>query len=198
MSNTSATGGYLLPTSTVPLPGTLTLDQFIQTVLVGLTNLNGNLVRPKFQKDQPKWPDNHVNWLSFRVMLERPDTYSYVGMDANGNTTQKRNEDVSVQCSFYGPDALAYTGLVRDGLQLQQNLDVLRASNFGFKETGVINLVPDLINEQWVQKFEMELVFRREVVRSYAILSVTTASGTITTDTTPPLETTFNTENIGD
>jgi hypothetical protein len=185
VSNNSSTGGYLLPTSTDPIPGGLTLTQFIQSVLVGISGIDGTLVRPKWQIDPPKQPNISVNWLAFRVIQENPDTYGYSDMDSEGNTYSQRHEDLRIQCGFYGPDAMHYAGIVRDGFQISQNLEVLRSAKMGFTSTGQPLRVPDLVNERWVERIEMEVVLRREIVRTYAILSLSSAKGTIYSDTTP-------------
>lgn len=170
MSNTSATGGYLIPSSTAALPGGLTLDQFIQTLLVGISGLDGTLVRAKYQLNPPKQPGASVNWIAFRMTQENPDTYAYVGIDPSGIMNLQRHEDLKIQCSFYGPNSMDIMGYVRDGFQISQNLEALTSAKMAFTSTGQPLLVPDFVNERWIQRYEMEINLRRMVLRTYPIL----------------------------
>lgn len=103
------------------------------------------------------------------------------GGNTNTNITQ-RHEDVEVQCSFYGPLALDYVGIIRDGFQISQNLEALRSAKMGFVNTSAAIHVPDLINERWVDRYESSVFLRREILRTYPILSLASVSGTITGD----------------
>ncbi len=177
----SASGGYLTPTSSEGLPGGLTLNQFLQTVLVGISGLDGKLVRPRWQVAPPKQPDIAVNWMAFGIMSTPSDTNSFVGMDADGNTLSIRQENIEVQCAFYGPEALYYAGVVRDGFQIQQNVEALRAANMGYVAAGTPFHLPELVNERFIDRVEMGLSLRRQVQRVYPIVSVVSAHGTVHT-----------------
>lgn len=180
----SASGGYLKPAgngSTPPFPKELTLSQFIQTVLVGVSGVVGSLVRPKWQIQPPQQPDIDVNWIGFGINVLSPDTYGYVGMDANGVTTSQRQEAIEVGLSLYGPDWPDIAGLIVDGFQITQNLEALRSVNMGFVETTPPRQVPDLVNERWVPRGEMSVILRRQITRTYPIVSIVSASGSVNT-----------------
>lgn len=182
MSNNSATGGYLVPSSSSDLPGGLSLNQFIQTVLVGISDLPGTMVRPQWQVAPPKQPDINVNWLAYGIAITQPDTYAYVTVDEEGVNHTQRHQLIEVQCSFYGPDAMERCALTQDGFQITQNLEALRLAGMGFVETTAGNNVPDLINERFVNRVQTSVFLRREVRRTYPILSILSASGTIHTE----------------
>lgn len=181
MSNNSSTGGYLVPASSSGFPGGLTLNQFLQTVIVGISGLDGTLVRPSWQIAPPKQPDLSVNWLAFGVTITQPDTYLYLSTDNTGATTTQRHQLLEIQCSVYGTDAMELAGLIQDGFQITQNLEALREANMGFVETGPMNHIPDLVNERFINRVQMSIFLRREVQRTYPILSITSANGTIHT-----------------
>lgn len=181
MSNNSASGGYLTPAPQAPLPGGLTFKQFLQTVFVGISGLDGTLVRPKWQPNPPKQPDIDVNWLAIALVVNKGDANAYSELNADGVNTTQRHEDLEVQCSFYGPDSDEVSSLVRDGFQIQQNLEALRSANMGFVATNQGMHVPDLVNERWIDRFEMSVFLRRQILRTYPILSMVSASGKVHT-----------------
>lgn len=178
-ANNSSTGGYLLPAPQGSLPGGLTFSQFLQQVFVGISGLDGTLVRPRWQPKPLKSPDLDVNWMAFAVVDNDADAHAFSGVNPDGSNYTQRHEDLEVQCAFYGTDAMRYATQVRDGFQVQQNLDVLRSASMGFVRTGKAISVPDLIDEIWRNRVEMSVFLRREVLRSYPILTMVSASGTI-------------------
>ena len=170
---------YILPSSTVPLPGSLTPTQFIQTVFTGVSGLPGQNVRPAWQVEPAKQPDIEVDWISIGISTAAPDTYSYVGVDANGDTISQRHETLEISCSIYGPNSLGIAGLIRDGFQIPTNLSALYLANMGFIESGPIRHVPDFVNERWINRTLMSVFLRREVQRTYPVLTLLSANGNI-------------------
>lgn len=184
-ANSSATGGYLqpFPTPSTPLPGLLTLNQFIQMVLVGISSLPGPLVRPAWQPKPPKQPDIETNWLAFGIKEVEPDgaDNAYVGYDNSSPPIPitQRQQIMEVELSVYGPAALENTELIRDGFQLTQNLEGLKSANMGYAYSGKAVHMPDLINERWFNRMVMSIFLRRQVQRNYPILTILSANGTI-------------------
>lgn len=172
---------YLLPTNEA-LPGSLTLEQFIQTVLVGITGFDPTLVRPKWQPAPIKRPDISVNWMAFGIQEDNAQANAFVEPNALGNgSTLGRQTEISIQCSFYGPAAYDNAGAFRDGFQIFQNLAALRSADMGFTSTTQIMRAPELINTQWFNRAEMTLVLARRVIRTYQALSFASAGGFIHT-----------------
>lgn len=184
--NTSATGGYLQPnpTPSQPLPQNFTLNQFLQAILVGISALPGQFVRPNWQPEPPKQPDIMQDWLAFGVNIITPDANAYVGPDPtveiNPPMVTLRHEQLEVELSIYGPKAVETAGLIRDGFQIQENLAVLTSGKMGFVSTSEGRHLPELINERWFNKVVMSVFLRREVQRDYpSILTILSAGGTI-------------------
>lgn len=172
---------YELPASTVPIPGGLTLTQFIQTVFVGITGLTGTLVRPKWQVEPPKQPDLTVNWMAMGIDVAVPDANAYLGVDNTDANVTQRHETLEIGCSIYGPEALEIYGLIRDGFQIPANLAALASANMGIVEVGPGRRIPDFVNERWIGRVTTSVFLRREIQRVYPILTLLSASGTIHT-----------------
>ena len=181
--NNSATGGYTGPSFTEPNPGGLTLTQFIQTVLCGVSGINGKLVRPKWQQEPPQMPDISVNWLAFGIASSQPSFNAYIAMQPDNTTQYQRQEQLEIQVSIYGPAAFETVGLITDGLQIPQNLAGLLAANMGVVEVTKAMHIPELINERFFNRYELAVVLNRQVQRLYPILNFLSASGTVYTQT---------------
>lgn len=181
--STSATGGYAQPSYTKPNPKGLTLTQFIQTVLAGVSNLNGKLVRPKWQVDPPKQPDITVNWLAFGIASSDPSFNAYIEMQPDGTTQYQRHDKLEVQISVYGPEALDIVDLITDGFQIPQNQSGLLSANMGLVEVTRALHIPESINERFFNRYEFAVVLNRQVQRLYPILNFLSATGTIYTQT---------------
>lgn len=181
--NDTSTGGILKPNPQPPTldttPGGLTFVQFIQQVLTGLSGFDGKLVRPEWQQKPPKEPDIDVNWLAFGLGEATPDNNAYTGFDENGNPLLQRNELIPVIVSVYGPNAYDNIGLIRDGFQLTQNIASLRQAQVGFAYDTTAQHVPDFFNERWYERWRTEFYLRRQINRTYPILTFLSASGTI-------------------
>jgi hypothetical protein len=181
--NTSATGGYLLPDAQPAYPGGLTFKKFLQTVFVGVSGLPGDLVRPRWQRNPPKQPDVEVNWLAIGLTENKGDTYSYNGTNLDGSNITQRFEALEIQCSFYGPDADDNASLVRDNLQLPQNLETMKTGRLDMVSCSSIMRMPELVNERWIERSDMTVYLRREIKRNYQVFTMQSARGTIASDT---------------
>lgn len=177
--NNSSTGGYLLPTNQSPYPDGLTFKQFLQQIFVGLSNLPGSMVRPSWQPNPPEQPDLTVNWMAFGVNSIDPDANAFTGFNSQNVNTTQRHESLEVKCSFYGPDCEEISSQVRDGFQITQNIEALTLANMGFTGTNKAMHVPDFVNERWIDRFEMLVFLKREIIRTYPILNFISVSGNL-------------------
>jgi len=78
MLNDSTTGGPLLPL--LPPPAPLeddALDDFLQTLVVGLTGLPATMVSPRWQTPERTRPKSMVDWCAIGVTEEEPE-YGFV------------------------------------------------------------------------------------------------------------------------
>jgi hypothetical protein len=183
MANTSATGGYLLSTQT-PVDDEA-LENFIQTVIVGVTGLPGSMVRPAFQPNPPKRPNIGTDWCGFSVSSDKVEAgYAYNELREDGlEQKQQRHEDVVVRCSFYGPNCGRYSGAFRDGLEIPQNREQLFLVGMKYAYSGAITKTGELVDEKWYRRADITATFRRQLDRTFAVLSFVAANGTINTET---------------
>lgn len=172
---------YKLPQATTGFPNQYTLTQFIQTVLVGISGLSPDLVRPDWQVAPPKMPELNTNWIAYGIKESTPNANAYTNLDDADQYESQRHQDIKVQCSFYGPQAIELASLVTDGFQIPPNLQELGRWNMGYVSTGTMLHVPDLVNERWVDRIVMEVNLRREVIRRYGIPNLVSASGIVHT-----------------
>ncbi len=177
----SATGGYLIPTITPPLPGNLSIEDFIQTVIVGISGYPGNLVRPRFQVAPPKNPSIETDWIAFGIENLTPDANAYVGKLPNDTDILARTQRLEIQVAFYGPNSLDNIAAFIDGFQITQNLEAMLIANIAFNGISQAIRGPDLLNERWVNRYETTLTLVRTIQRFYPILSFASAAGSIHT-----------------
>ncbi|WP_250512696.1 hypothetical protein [Caballeronia sp. INDeC2] len=177
MANDSSTGGYLAPVDAQPPPEDAALDAIFQQLVVGVTGLPGSLVRPRWQPVVPKQPEANVNWCAIGVSDQTPDASPAIQHNpaGDGSDTYIRHEDIDVMCSFYGPGAKGFAQMLVDGLCIAQNIEQIKARGMAFVSTSLIRAAPDLVNEQWIRRYDLTLHFRRAVTRTYAVLNILSA-----------------------
>jgi hypothetical protein len=202
MTVSSATGGYLPPLPP-PAPGPLegqALFEFFQQFFVNLTGLPGTLFFPRWQSEPPNLPAFGTDWAAFGITKRSTSTFAYVrhvpGVNGptpvSGYNEYQRHEELDILVSFYGPDADTYAALVRDGVQITQNLEVLELNSMGLIETLDLLTVPELVKERWLYRVDLTVRIRRLIVRQYAILDVVTSGVVINNEqylTTIPVDT---------
>lgn len=177
---TSATGGYLVQTD-LPLPGGLTLNQFIQQMIVGITGLSGTLIRPKWQTNPPKvLPNPEDNYCAFGISVFSPDANVFTKLATNGSSsTLQRHEQLNIDCSFYGSNCVKNASFLRDGLQISQNREVLTTGKIGFRETSQTSFVPELHGQVWFPRCDITIILVRQIDKTFSVLSFDSSVGNI-------------------
>jgi hypothetical protein len=183
MNNDSSTGGSIQPVPQFPVvSGSLTFQQFLQSVFADISGLPGSLVRPSWQPEMPDQPDGCVNWMAFGVTNNEAGDNAYVGSAVVSsqivNVTQ-RMEELEILCSFYGPLSQEYMQLTRDGFQLGQNLEALTTAGMGFVDARRGHRLPENVNGIWIDRWQMSFFLRRQILRAYPVLTFLSTSGTI-------------------
>lgn len=180
----SNVAGYLLPAvAPTPLQDDA-LEDFLGDVITGITGLDRDKsVRPRWQEDPPILPDRSVTWCAVGVSSQGADSYAYSKTADDGvSEDQVRHETLIILASFYGPQSGAISTMFRDGLQVDQNREELDRAGFGLIDATGPTAAPELIKEKWVQRSDILWRTRREIRRTYPILSLLSAHGTIVTE----------------
>jgi len=187
--NDSSTGGYLSPAVASPPLEDDALTSVFQQLIVGVTSLQGSLVRPRWQPTVPKQPEASVNWCALGITVMPLDdgpaiVHSPTGAGAD---TYIRHQTVEVLATFYGPSGMQYAQLLLDGLAIPQNLEQLKANDMQSVSEDGPRAVPEMVNEQWIRRYDVRLVFRRKITRTYPVLTILSAGATLETPavTTP-------------
>ncbi|WP_179995591.1 hypothetical protein [Acinetobacter sp. YH16053] len=144
------------------------LEDIFQGLIVGITSLQGKMVRPRWQNEPPPLPKISENWCAFGVKNTRSDDGPYFQQNKE-DMDNIRHESIEVLLSFYGPQGQHYANLLKDGLGIPQNIAQIRAHKIKFTGCGEILTAPDFLNNQYVHRYDMTATFNRQVKRSYAI-----------------------------
>lgn len=179
----SSTGGYLQPQAAQP-PEDDALANQLQSAIVGITGLDGTLVRPRWQLVPPKQPEPGTNWASVGVEWADPDDspsiQHYPNMNGGlGADVYVMHESLNILASFYGPNGQGFASIFRDGLRMPQNMEQLRLQNLSIIDTSEIRATSELINQQWVRRYDIPIRMRRKVQRQYSILNLLSGQYTI-------------------
>lgn len=187
--NDSSTGGYLAPAVDAPPAEDDALDDLVHDLISGITALPPDLVRPRWQPTVPKQPEPSVDWCAFGVQEQEQDAGPVIQHDGagDGHDTYIRHQDVDVMCTFYGPRAKGYAQRLADGLAIPQNREQLQLLDMAFVGVGAIRPAPDLVNQQWVRRYDMTVTLRRKITRTYAVLNLKSAAVATTTDSSTPV-----------
>jgi hypothetical protein len=179
MANDSSTGGFLAPSSTNNDLNDAALYDFLQSVIVGVTGIAGNLVRPRFQPEPPNVPDLGITWAAVGPSQRNRDSYSAIIQKATGAIVV-RNRTLGIIASFYGPQAETYGELLANGLEIPQNRDALKLNGFNLVSgvSGPI-IAPAILKGQWYYRADYTFSVRQQQQYTYPILTVESAQATL-------------------
>ena len=185
MPNDSSTGGYLSPVAPSSAQFDAALDAVLQPLVAGITGLPGNMVRPRWQAAVPKQPEPGTDWAAIGITTIDPADYPAEWHDGTGggSDTQQAWEEFTVLASFYGPNGMGNASLLRRGVYVPQNREALQLAGIDVVEAGTITAAPDLVNQQWIRRYDIPLRLRRKVQTTYPVLNIASADDVIVTDT---------------
>lgn len=185
MANTSATGGYLSPNNQPDNDAILarTLHDFI----AGVTGIVPKNIRPRWQPNPPVIPSSEVDWCGFGV-TNTDYGLPYQSQKTCGEDTkqeQVRDEAFTVLLSFYGTNCVKNCNRISQGLTISQNREALYLAGISVIGVGGVIRSPELVNDVWLDRADVEIVFGRRVVMVYDVLHFLGAGGSLESETTP-------------
>lgn len=180
MANTSATGGYLSPTTQSPAYDQ-PLDVQLQAIVVGITGLDGTMVRPRWQQRPPQQPDQTIDWCAIGIVRVGAAYGHHIRHvpDGEGHDEAEAYEDLELLASFYGPRCSEMAALLRDGLWIPQNREEMRANGMALTDARSITLLGEYVTTEWRRRADLPIFLTRVVSRSYPILNLLEAQGSI-------------------
>jgi len=187
----SSTGGILAPAGSPAPEEDAELVAIFQQLFAQIVGITGMLVRPRWQAIPPKQPEASVTWCALGVTVSGIDggpMLEHISA-GEGATRYVTHEQIDVATTFYGPLARAAAARLRDGLAIRQNIEPLTAKAMAFIDTGVIRIVPEIVNQTWIHRYDMLARFRRKVTRVYPVRNVLAADIHLFDDSTHVEET---------
>ncbi|SCC65832.1 phage neck terminator protein [Kosakonia oryziphila] len=180
MSNESTVRGYLTPVGDSPQYDEA-LEREISRWIRGVSGLQAKRVFPRWTDPQADIPNNGITWCAFGIT-----TVPLPGFPANvqvGEDTSEQWawESVTVICCFYGPQGAAMATAFRAGLFVEQNNTELNRVGLSIGDVGTIYNLPELINNQWVRRYDITITLTRKTTRTYNIKSIVDGNVTINT-----------------
>ncbi|WP_293797220.1 hypothetical protein [uncultured Pantoea sp.] len=179
MSNDSTQPGYLTPLS-APQDYDEPLERELSRWVKALSGLPDGMVRPRWTPVQAAMPAQNVNWCGFGIIGFTSDG-SPAFVQSEDDAQMWRHEVVECIASFYGPSSQQTASLFRDGMQVPQNNVELNRYQLSFFDASPLTSFPELINNQWVRRYDVTVRLRRKVVREYGIKSIVDGNVTIST-----------------
>ena len=188
--NSSEAIGYLVPVSTPP-DEDIALAVDLQRLVVGLTGLPGQLVRPRWQPVPPKQPEANVDWCGIGVLSQASDDNISLRHDGTangglGSSTSFEYQTLEVMASFYGPGSGGHANALRAGLMIAQNREAMFLSDMAL--VGVPDKtarLPELVNDVWIDRIDLTFYVRRKVTRTWLIENLNGVTITTKSDQPP-------------
>lgn len=196
-SNDSSTGGYLSPSSVNGDLNDAALADFLQRVVVGITGLPGQFVRPRWQPQPPNIPPPTTNWAAIGVIDREDDPYPFIAhssvttgsgdeQSTVAKDTEVSNEILSVLVSFYGPSAEANSQLLKKGFKIAQNREQMQLQGYAFVNCDPkARNCPEEIAEQYVWRTDIGFRVRHQQIYDYPVLDVASVAVSISSGVVP-------------
>ncbi|OKP02609.1 phage neck terminator protein [Xenorhabdus eapokensis] len=168
--NTSEQAGWLTPDNEPVYDEEL--DRRLSQWLRGISGLPNGMVRPRWTPVPIAQPPANADWCGFGIVeLPADDNPAYASQtDEHGELW--RHEEFECSASFYGPRSQWYASRFRDGVSLSQNNAELNQLGLSVVKHSRITSFPELINNQWVRRYDITVTLRRKSVRRYGVKSL--------------------------
>lgn len=174
VSNDSTSAGYLTPTSTGP-DYDEALERELSRWVRAVSGLPAGMVKPRWMPEQSAQPPSTADWCAFGITdIDRDASPAFV-QQGDDSSELWRHEVIECLASFYGPGGQRIATQFSDGVSVNQNNETLNASNLSLYDISRLTPAPELINSQWVRRYDLTVRLRRKVIREYGIKSLAEA-----------------------
>ena len=150
----------------------------LRIYLSRLTGLDPKLVRKRWLRRPGTQPEVGKDWAA--VGVDRITTAGYPYQNASKSPdviTRTSWQTLRCIASFYGENAAELADTFREGLLIGQNDAQLR--KFGLTIQGIegdVMHLPDLLFEQWIDRYDVVFNLNRSVTRTYDVRTITSAN----------------------
>lgn len=188
----SSTGGYLQP---APSPAPLQDQQLyeaLQAAVVGITGLDGTLVRPRWQAEPSLIPTAGTCWIAIGVTDREADVFPFLGFYPadTENYQMQRHEEFTMLASVYdlgySGEADAVAAVLRDGIMIPQNGEALAAAGIYVVGDTDLTVAPSLFKVRWQYRVDLKIRFRRQITRQYNVDPIASVGVDLYTDDGQP------------
>lgn len=163
--------------NTFPLTD-IALQDFFHNWIAGIMGIANDLVRPRWQPEEPNIPDFGIDWCAFGITekhtLGQPyeEHIGYLPAAPNGYSELRSHQEFTITVTFYGPNAEMNEMLLSRGLYISQNQEILELNNMAVVGHGDSITIPELLKEQWMFRVDLPIYFRRQIILDYPILNI--------------------------
>ncbi|WP_208951191.1 hypothetical protein [Rahnella sp. ChDrAdgB13] len=171
MGNDTTTATWLTPTGALPDDDEV-LERSLSEWILGLTGLPEGYVRPRWTPVQPPQLPQDTNWCAFGIIDISDDANPAFQNQTDDSAEMWKHEQIECMASFYGPGSQGISSQFRDGLKVSQNNAQLNVLGLSLGAYTKLTSAPELINNQWVRRYDMIIQLRRKLVRTYGIKSI--------------------------
>jgi hypothetical protein len=172
MADDSTTYGFAQPVEVNQDLTDLELRRFLQQMVVGITGLPGDKVRPRWEVEPANEPPFGVDWAAVGAVNFDPDQYPWNGQLSDTAMAEVYHEHMDVLVSFYGPNVEKYSARLVAGLKLPQNREYLTRSGFALTSVDKPIVVPVQRNNRWLHGVDVPIVLKRAVGYTYPIVNL--------------------------
>lgn len=174
MSNDTTTAAWLTPTGDTP-DNDEVLERKLSQWVRGISGLPAGVVRPRWTPTQPPQLPQNTNWCAFGIMGISDDANPAFQNQTDDSAEMWKHEQIECMASFYGPGSQGVGSQFRDGLKVSQNNAQLNTLGLSLGSYTNFTPAPELINNQWVRRYDMTIYLRRKLIRTYGIKSILSA-----------------------
>jgi hypothetical protein len=125
-----------------------------------------------YQPNPPTIPSFGTDWIA--VDIKEVDTNGLSYQTLKGDILTLQGDLVlNVSLAIYGANSFSVGMLIKAGMELTQNSEILRKYNIAFGEYGRLLRVPELHNQRWLERYNLDFTLNYLAVNDTSITTIT-------------------------